>query len=144
MAGSDPKIVVKDETFVPKDIVPTNVVTLYQPVAGTFSVTVKINSTPINVLIDTGATSVSLTPEDATKVHDAITPRGGQVQITMAVGTALALPIVIGSITIGGIELRDVDGLILPDGAKNSLLGMTFLRRIGHVELSGDTLRLTQ
>ena len=118
--------------------------TLYQPAPGTFSITLKINNTPINALIDTGATSVSLTPEDATKVHDVITPRGGPVQITMAVGTAQALPIVIGSIVIGGIELRDVDGLILPDGAKNSLLGMTFLRRIGHLELSGDTLRLEQ
>jgi aspartyl protease family protein len=143
--GWDPgsSVVMKSDTVAPSGVAPTNFVVFHQA-KGTFNITVKIDNTPINVLVDTGATNVALTPEDATKVHDAITLKGDPVYISMAVGTSKVLPIVIRSITIGGIELRDVDGWILSDGAKSSLLGMTFLRRIGRLQISGDTLTLMQ
>jgi len=45
-------------------------------------------------------------------------------------------------IEVEGIEARDVEAAIIPEGLDVSLLGQSFLSKIENVEINGDEMRL--
>ena len=98
---------------------------------GHFHTVARINRREIEVLVDTGASSVAMSNGTARSlgvrvkrdafVHTANTANG---RVSMALST-------LDRVRIGGIELRDVEVAVLPDGALDGvLLGMSFLGRL--------------
>jgi aspartyl protease family protein len=56
-----------------------------------------------------------------------------------------AAPARLDIVQVGGIEVRDVAALVLPDGAlSDNLLGLAFLSRLRRFEYSGGKLVLEQ
>jgi aspartyl protease family protein len=113
--------------------------------SGNFRTDVEIDGHLIHMVVDTGATYVSLTNEDA----DAIGLRPGPADYTYktmtANGAGVAAKVHIDRLQVGGMEIDDVDAFILPAGALGtSLLGMSALNRLGSVEMSNGTLVLRQ
>ena len=57
-------------------------------------------------------------------------------------GVVLGVGVRLERIEVEGIEARDVEAAIIPDGLDVSLLGQSFLSKIENVEISGNEMRL--
>ena len=118
-------------------------VILHKRSNGHFEAKVMINGQPIDMLIDTGASTIALSQEDAERVG--IIPENltySQTVLT-ANGRARAAPVELGSVAIGPIKRRDVEASVAEAGRLDqSLLGMSFLETLGSMQMQTDELRL--
>lgn len=102
-----------------------------------------INGSEIGVLVDTGATAVALSYEDASDAGLRPGSLTYDVPVSTANGVAQAARVKIDRIAIDGLEVDDVDALVLPEGAlQGTLLGMTFLGRLSSFRVEDGVLRL--
>jgi aspartyl protease family protein len=106
---------------------------------GHFYAEAQVNGARIRFLVDTGASIVALTPQDAQRAGIALpseraTARGvgGDVEV---------IPVTIDRLAIGTIEARDVRAAVAEE-LEVSLLGQSYLSRVGRVEISGDRMVL--
>ena len=110
---------------------------------GHFVARVRIGNTSITTLVDTGASTVVLRAADAKAVGLDIDKLSYTVPVQTANGLAYAAAVRLGQVAIGTISLDGVDALVARPGAlKESLLGISFLRRLKSYEFSGDYLTL--
>lgn len=118
-------------------------VRLRKHVSGHFLARGSVNGAPVSMLVDTGASSVVLKPADAERVGIDLSALTFSVPVSTANGTTFAAPVRLRSIAIGDIVVNDVEALVSKPGNLNeSLLGMSFLRRLRSYEFSGDFLTL--
>lgn len=118
-------------------------VTLRATNSGHFEATADINGRDVEVMVDTGATLVALTYEDAQRAGIYLAPSDYTHQVSTANGVAKVAPVTIGSISIGPITVRNVRGAVAERGKMTrTLLGMTFLGRLSRVEMQRDALVL--
>jgi aspartyl protease family protein len=110
---------------------------------GHFVARVKMGATAVNALIDTGASTVVLRAADAKAIGLDIERLSYTVPVQTANGLAFAASVRLGQVGIGSIVLEGVDALVARPGAlKESLLGISFLRRLRSYEFTGDYLTL--
>lgn len=108
---------------------------------GHFAVRAGIDGVQTSMLVDTGASLVTLTPEDAASVGIDTGSLAFGTPIQTANGMIQAAPITIARISIGSIERRNIRALVAPPGAlQESLLGMSFLNSLSGYSISGDRL----
>lgn len=111
--------------------------------AGDFAIKAEINGAPVAMVLDTGASSVVLTRDDAKAAGLPLEVLEYTVTIDTANGRTRAAPVTIDRIAIGNLAERSVDALVAQPGQlKTSLLGMSFLNRLQSWEVSGDRLLL--
>lgn len=111
--------------------------------SGHFVTTAVINGHDVGVLVDTGATVVALSYEDAADAGLRPDNLTFDVPVATANGVAQAARVKIGRIAIDGLEVDDVDGLVLPEGAlQGTLLGMSFLGRLSSFKVEDGVLHL--
>lgn len=105
--------------------------------SGHYVATALLNGVPVEVLLDTGATTVAV-PEGLAR--ELGLRFGVPLQLSTANGTATGYATRLDSVQIGDIAVRDVAAAINPRG-REVLLGMSFLK---HLEFTqrGDTLTL--
>ncbi len=95
------------------------------------------------LIADTGASAVTLTPEDARTAGIDITRLDYAVTVSTANGPARAAPFTLQEVAVGSIRRDNVSALIAEAGKLDfSLLGMSFLRRLRSFEMQGDRLIL--
>ena len=110
---------------------------------GQFVSPTEIDGRRIDMLVDTGATFVSLSHQDAETLGIRPFPNDYKVPVATASGELRAARVTLRTVAIGSISARDVPALVLPKGAgSTSLLGMSFLQRLGGFEISGGKLLL--
>jgi len=110
---------------------------------GDFAVSTQVNGARVQMVLDTGASSVVLTRDDARAAGLPLEVLNYTVTIDTANGRTRAAPVTIDRISIGGLEERSIDALVTQPGQlKTSLLGMSFLNRLQSWEVSGDRLML--
>lgn len=110
---------------------------------GDFDVTAEINGAQVSMVLDTGASSVVLTREDAKAAGLPLEVLAYTVNIETANGRTRAAPVVLDRIAIGGLVERSIEALVAQPGQlKTSLLGMSFLNRLQSWEVRGDRLVL--
>ena len=98
---------------------------------GHFITTASINNASIRVLVDTGATAVALSYEDAQRAGLQPGTLKFDVPVNTANGTSYAARVTLRKVEIGTIRVPDVEGLVLPRGSfDGTLLGMSFLGRL--------------
>ena len=103
----------------------------------------RVNGTAVSMLVDTGASSVMLTSTDASAAGINPSFLRYNVAIHTANGSAYAAAIRLDTIEIGAIVVRDVDALVAKPGSlRESLLGMSFLRRLSSFEFSKNFITL--
>lgn len=110
---------------------------------GHFIARAEINGRTVRVMIDTGATAVALSYEDAMEAG----LRPGSLDFNVAVGTAngiaQAARVMLDRVEVDGVRVRDVEGLVLPEGAmRGSLLGMSYLIRLKSFKVEDGILYL--
>ena len=106
---------------------------------GHFYLDAQVNGAQIHFLIDTGASMVALTPEDAQRAGIALPNERATAQ--GAGGAVEIIPVTIDRIAAGPLEARDVPGAVARE-LPVSLLGQSFLSRVGNVQISGDRMVL--
>ena len=110
---------------------------------GHFLTTAEINGSPVNVIVDTGASAVALSFEDAEEVGIDTRDLVFDVPASTANGTVMAARVTIRRIVIDGVRVDDVQGAVLPQGALNgTLLGMSFLSRLQSLKVQDGILYL--
>jgi aspartyl protease family protein len=118
-------------------------VTLRATDHGHFETTAEINGRDVDVMVDTGATMVALTYEDAERAGIYLSPSDFTQSVSTANGIAKVAPIEIATISIGGITVRNIRGAVAERGnLHRTLLGMTFLGRLSRVEMRRNDLVL--
>lgn len=109
---------------------------------GSFHVQAVVDGVALQFIVDTGASHVVLTPADARRLgYDPDRLEFSQVTET-AGGTGRGAPITLREISVGGIVVTKVPGMVIETDMRESLLGMSFLSRLSGFEFSGDKLTL--
>jgi aspartyl protease family protein len=112
---------------------------------GHFVTTAEIEHTPITVLVDTGASFVALSYEDADRAGLAPRTLTYDIPINTANGQVDAARVVLDRVEIGNVLVRDVEGIVLPRGAyEGTLLGMSFLNKLSRFKVENGTLFLDE
>ncbi|HEX5182448.1 MAG TPA: TIGR02281 family clan AA aspartic protease [Allosphingosinicella sp.] len=101
----------------------------------------NVDGQPVRLVVDTGATMVALTVADARRIGLPFSPNEFTIIGTGASGPVRGSPVMLDRVEIGGREVRGVPGAVV-EGLDVSLLGQTYLGRIGSVQMSGDTMTL--
>ena len=100
-----------------------------------------VNGAPLHMLVDTGASLVTLTPADARAAG--IDPAGlvfnGSVET--ANGTARMAPVTLREVRVDQLSIYDVPGAVL-ENLNASLLGMSFLRKLQGYEMRDGKLTI--
>ncbi|MBO9518358.1 MAG: TIGR02281 family clan AA aspartic protease [Porphyrobacter sp.] len=102
---------------------------------GHFYADVIVGSTASNMLVDTGATVIALTDEDANSMG--VTWDQSQVRPVArgASGAVYGVPVMLDAVRVGDLEVRGVEAIIVPDDLDISLLGQSFLSRVSPVQI---------
>jgi len=109
--------------------------------AGHYVFNGTVNGTPVEFLLDTGATVVAVPESIARRLG---LKYGMRMTADTANGPATAYATIIDSVRIGDLEETNVAASIIPDMERDDiLLGMSFLRRLDFSQRD-DTLILTQ
>ena len=110
---------------------------------GHFVVHPTLDGRRIRMLVDTGASLIALSDEDARAVGLRVAPGDFTRRIGTANGVVATAPVRIGEVRIGDIVVRNVEAVVLPPGKlQTSLLGMSFLKRLGGFEIAQGRLIL--
>ncbi len=109
---------------------------------GQFWADARVNSGHVRFLVDTGASSVALTLNDAKKAGIRTHELVYNVPISTAGGRNMAAHIDLKSISVGAITIRNVRALVVPEGLHVSLLGMSYLGQLQKVEATPNALLL--
>lgn len=113
--------------------------TLIRAPDGHFYADAQVNGARIRFMVDTGASMVALTHDDAQRAGIALGDERGFAQ--GAGGEIAFTPVTIDRLAVGPLEARAVRGAVA-DELPVSLLGQSFLERVGSVEIRGDSMVL--
>lgn len=110
---------------------------------GSFAFDAVVNGTHVRMLFDTGASVVGLRAEDAVRLGIPVTRLNYAAKIKTANGTADVAPVMIDTMIIGNITLRNVAGFVAKQGMLHeNLLGQTFLERLSGFNVEKNLLVL--
>jgi aspartyl protease family protein len=112
---------------------------------GHFHTTADVNGRGIDVLVDTGASMVALTYDDARRAGVFVRPSDFTQTVSTANGHARVAPVALDSVDIGGVRVRNVQGVVVEAGKmEKTLLGMSYLSRLQKVEMGAGRLLLVE
>lgn len=112
---------------------------------GHFETEAEINGHPIDVMVDTGATLVALSYEDAERAGIFLRPADFTHAVSTANGLARIALVDIDSVSVGDITVHNVQGAVSEPGRlQRTLLGMSFLGRLSRIDMRSDSLLLQE
>lgn len=111
---------------------------------GHYYLTAQVNGTPVTFVIDTGATNIVLSRDDAAAIG--FDPGALQFigRATTANGEVRTAPVRLDEVAVGPISDRGLRAFVNEGALDRSLLGMDYLQRFSSVEISGGTLILSR
>lgn len=122
---------------------PSGIISVSADLRGHFVVHPTLDGRRIRMLVDTGASFVALSYEDAALAGIRVQPKDYTRRVGTANGVVSVAPVRIREMRVGEITVRNVDAVVLPTGVLGtSLLGMSFLKRLGGFEISQGRLTL--
>lgn len=100
----------------------------------------QVNGARVRFIVDTGSTSLVLTRADAQRAGVAFgdysargTGAGGEIRL---------MPVSLDRVAIGPLAAVNVPAMVAESGLPVSLMGESYLSRIGSVAISGDMMTL--
>ena len=112
---------------------------------GHFFARAEINGRAVEVMVDTGATMVALTYEDASRAGLSIRDSDFTQRVSTANGIARVAPVVLDRVEIDGVMVRNVSAAIAEPGRlQTTLLGMSFLGKLRSVGMRSGRLVLEE
>ena len=112
---------------------------LERDASGQFHLEASVNGAPVEFLVDTGADIVALTEQAALNLGLNVSEGDFQPVMKTASGVGYGAQIKLDELEVAGERLRDVDAVVVKGLAVN-LLGQSALRKLGSVQLKGDSM----
>lgn len=111
--------------------------------AGHFEGKFRFNGKPIQAMIDTGATFVTMNESDARSLGYGGNDLTFKYDVMTANGKVKAARVQLKSIEIGTVAVRNVDALVVRGKQLNfPLIGMSFMKKLSSYTADGDEMRL--
>lgn len=95
---------------------------------GHFMTQGAINGRPVTFMLDTGATSIALSADDAQRIGLDYS-KGQRVMMNTANGVAQGYRLRLQSVRVGDVEVYDIDAIVSPQSMPFVLLGNSFINR---------------
>ncbi|GGD05320.1 retropepsin-like aspartic protease family protein [Aureimonas glaciei] len=112
---------------------------------GHFRTEARLNGRPVAVLVDTGATYVSMNETTARRLGLQIRADAYRYKAQTANGETDVAVATLDRVTIGRVEVRDVEALITRgDVMPTTLLGMSFLKKLKRFGVEEGRLNLVE
>lgn len=112
---------------------------------GHFATEGRIDGQRIAFMVDTGASVVALNESSAARFGLRPSRNDYLATVSTANGTVKAAPARLARIEVGGLVVRDVDAMVLPDEAlSENLLGLSFLSKLNRFEYANGKMVLEQ
>ena len=128
---------------VPEPVAGERLVQLRRQPGGHFVARALVNGEALQLVVDTGATTIVLKSADAEQIGIDTRRLSYTVPVQTANGSAFAAPVKLQSVAIGSVGVANVEALVAKPGSLDlSLLGMSFLSRLKSYEFSGNFLTL--
>ena len=102
----------------------------------------QVDGQQVHFLVDTGATAVALTADDARRLGFIPETLTYNYTVMTANGPARAAQIKLGVVSVGRAQVNGVEAFVIDKGLPTSLLGMTYLGRLTKFEATPDSLVL--
>jgi aspartyl protease family protein len=113
--------------------------------SGHFFVNATVNGVDMKFMIDTGATNVALTRNDARSFGIDLDSLSYANKVSTANGVVWFASVTLDHIQIGNIKIQNVNAAVgRDDGLDTSLLGMSFLNKLKSYQVQNDTLTMTE
>ncbi len=109
---------------------------------GHFYADVMVNGTNIRMMVDTGASQIALSRADAERLNIPMSSSDFSGTAMTAAGAVGVKPVTLERVAIGYMETDNVEAAIVEQGLDQSLLGQSWLSRVGQVTIEGDTMTL--
>ncbi len=112
---------------------------------GQFVTAAFINGVETRAIIDTGATSIALSSDEAQRLGVGYAGLA-RIQIATAGGPRTAYRVTLATVRVGEVTLHNVDAVVMEGGREQlpiTLIGMSFLNGVD-MQRVGDTLLLTR
>ncbi|KQW82447.1 TIGR02281 family clan AA aspartic protease [Brevundimonas sp. Root1279] len=103
-----------------------------------------IDGRPVRLMVDTGASLVTLTPADAARLGLELQPADFTTELATASGPVRAARVELPRVAVAGARVDRVEAIVVADGLPHSLLGMSYLARLSGFEATRGELRLRQ
>jgi aspartyl protease family protein len=127
-----------------QSLVQSGVVEVPRAPDGHYQLVVRLNDVPVNFLVDTGASDIVLTKQDAERIGIDLSDLDFLGRATTANGNVQTAAISIDTVQLEDIIDRNVRASVNNGEMPDSLLGMSYLSRFEKLEISGNTLVLTR
>ena len=116
-------------------------VQVWRDTTGMYTTVGSIDGLPVSFLIDTGATQVAMNGSQARRLGIDYHVTGNPAEVTTASGVEHAWMVMLDSVKVGDLEVRNVSAVVLEGKQpKVTLLGMSYL---GRMEISNDGRLMT-
>ncbi|WP_333605888.1 retropepsin-like aspartic protease family protein [Novosphingobium sp.] len=141
--GGDASASVVTDSVTHRESEATDDTVLVRESDGHFYADAGVNAHRTHFLVDTGASMVALTGDDARAIglswsEADIVPVGNGAN-----GVVFGVPVKLDRIKLAGFQAYDVEAAIIPKGLEVSLLGQSFLTRLRGVRIEGDRMTLS-
>jgi aspartyl protease family protein len=112
---------------------------------GHFATEGRIDGQRIAFMVDTGASMIALNESSAARFGLRPVPSQYTAVVSTANGTIKGARARLDRVEVGGLVVRDVDAMVLPDEAlSENLLGLSFLSKLRRFEYANGTMVLEQ
>jgi aspartyl protease family protein len=140
LANTAPRKTVAVETPAPSGL---RSLSIARDARGHFETEGRIEGQRIGFMVDTGASVIALNESSAARFGLRPSRSDYKATVTTANGTVKAAPTRLAMVDIGGIVVRDVDAMVLPDEAlSENLLGLSFLSKLKRFEYANGKMVL--
>ncbi len=109
---------------------------------GHYYVTLQINGAPVEFVVDTGATSVVLTRQDAMRIGLGPENLVFLSEARTANGSVQTAPVTLDTVALGPFSDTRVPAYVNGGEMDTSLLGMSYLQRYPSIQINSGTLVL--
>ena len=107
---------------------------------GHFYADAYVNDVSTRFMVDTGASTIALTGDDADAIGLDWSPDQVMPVARGASGTVYGVRVTLDHVELGGFEARGLTAIIVAEGLDISLLGQSFLGTIDSVQIKGDQM----
>lgn len=123
---------------------PDGSILIVRDAGGHFVIDGRTNGARTHFLLDTGASAVVLTYEDARRAGFGADALSFSVPVSTANGRTLVAPVMIETLSVGEHSLHNIRGFVAREGSlEASLFGMTALDRLSGWRIERDKLIMT-
>jgi aspartyl protease family protein len=112
---------------------------------GHFQTEARIDGQRVGFMVDTGASVIALNESSAARIGVRPSQNDYDATVTTANGKVKAARTRLAMVDVGGLVVRDVDAMVLPDEAlSENLLGLSFLSKLRRFEFANGRMVLEQ